>query len=235
MSAPVAPPTARGARAFGEGPLSQVTQVVHWFVVLEVLLVVATAPGLAGALLLVPDASNLPLYALCAVPVGPALAAAVFAWRAFLADRDAAPAREFLRGYRLGALDALRTWVPVLGVLTVLAVDTAHRDVVGVAAAFTPLYAVLGAAVLVWAVRVLVLTAVFAFRWRDVARLAAMTLLTRPRSTLSLLSLLVLAIGTAWVTFDAVVVVLASVLTFLLARSEAGVVREVRERFVAPS
>ena len=231
----MAPPPVRGARAFGEGPLSQVTQVVHWFVVIEVLLVLATAPGLAGALLLVPDASNLPLYALCAVPAGPALAASVFAWRAFLSDHDSAPAREFLRGYRLDALDALRTWVPALGVLTVLAVNVAHRDVVGSAAAFTPLYAVLAAAVLLWAVRVLVLTAVFAFRWRDVARLGVLTLVTRPRWTLSLLSLLLLAIGTAWVTFDAVVVVLASVLTFLLARGEDAVVREVRERFVAPS
>ncbi|GAB3217066.1 DUF624 domain-containing protein [Kineococcus gypseus] len=232
MSAPV-PPPAGGARAFGEGPLSQVTQVVHWFVVVEVLLALATAPGLAGALLLAPDASNLPLYALCAVPAGPALAASVFAWRAFLVDHDAAPAREFLRGYRLDALDALRTWVPALAVLTVLAVNMAHRDVVGAAAVFTPLYAVLGAAVLLWAVRVLVLTAVFTFRWRDAARLGVLTLLTRPRSTLALLSLLVLAIGTAWVTFDAVVVLLASVLTFLLAHSEGTVLREVRERFVA--
>ncbi|WP_459644051.1 glycosyl transferase [Kineococcus sp. NUM-3379] len=223
----------RAAREFGEGPLSHVTGVVHWFVVVELLLVLTTAPGLAAALLLAPEASNLPLYAASALPVGPALAAAVFAWRRFLTERDTSPARHFLRGYRLGAADALRTWVPALAVLTVLAVNVAYRGTIGLAAAFTPGYVVLGALVLLWAVRTTVVAAVFAFRWRDAARISVLTLVARPLPTLGLLSLLVLCTGIAWVTFDAVVVLLASVLTFCLVRNEQPVLAHVRERFVA--
>lgn len=222
----------RRPAAFGEGPLSQVTGVVHWFLVLEVMLVLATAPGLVPALLLAPVASNLPLYALCLVPVGPAVAAASFAWRRFLADRDPAPARHFLRGYRLGLADALRSWVPALAVLTVLAVNVAYRDRVAGAGALTVAYLVIGAGVLLWALRMLTVTSAFAFRWRDAARLAVLTLVTRPLVTLGLLSLLVLCAGITYVTFDAVVVLGASVLTFLLVRTEAPVLADVRARFV---
>jgi hypothetical protein len=44
----------------------------------------------------------------------------------------------------------------------------------------------------------------------------------------------VLAGGIAVVTFDAVVVLLASVLSYLLVRNELPVLAEVRRRFVAP-
>ena len=223
----------RPDRQFGQGPLSHVTGVVHWFVVLEVLLVAATAPGLVPALLLAQDAANLPLYALCAVPVGPAVAAALFAWRRFLADRDDSPVRSFLRGYRLNVADALRSWVPVLVLLTVLGTNLAHGEAAGVPAPFRVLYAVLAVVALLWGVRMLAVTSAFAFRWRDAARITLGTLLGGFRWTLGLLSLLVLAAGIAWVTFDAVVVLLASVLTFLLVRNEQPVLAHVRERFVA--
>ncbi|WP_299039301.1 hypothetical protein [uncultured Pseudokineococcus sp.] len=216
----------------GEGPLSRVTGVVHWFLVVEVMLVLTTAPGLVVALLLAPVASNLPLYALCAVPVGPAVAAALHAWRGFLADPDDEPSRRFLRGYRLDVLDALRAWVPALVVLTALGVSVANRESVPGGGALLVAQLLVGAAVTLWAVRMLSITATFTFRWRDAARLSVLTLGTRPRATLSLLSLLVLTGGITYVTFDAVVVLLASVLTFLLARGEAPVVQQVRDEFV---
>ncbi len=219
-------------RAPGEGPLTRFAAVVHWFLVVEVLLVLVTAPGLVAALLLAPVASNLPLYALCAVPVGPAVAAALHAWRAFLSDRDDEPARRFLRGYRLGVGDALWTWVPALGVLTVLGVSVAYRDAVPGGGALVVPQVTLGVVVLLWALRMLSITASYAFRWRDAARLSVLTLVVRPAASLALLSLLVLVAGTTYVTFDGVVVLLGSVLTFLLARGEQPVLRQVGEQFV---
>ena len=224
----------RPARDLGEGPLHRVATVTYWFVAIEVLLVLTTAPGLVAVLFLDRHPSNLPLYALAAVPVGPALAAAVFAWRVFLRERDPSPAQHFWRGYRLNWQDALRSWVPALVVLVILGMNLAYRDAVGVPASFAVLYVVLGVAVLLWAVRMVALTATFSFRWRDAARLGAYTLATRPLVTLGLLSLLVLAAGIAFVTFDAVVVLLASLLTFFVVRNEAPVLADVEARYVAP-
>ncbi|MFG3300376.1 hypothetical protein [Micromonospora chersina] len=64
---------------FGEGPLSRAAALVHTLLVVELLLVLTTAPGLVALALLDRDVSNLPLVALCAVPLGPALSAAVYA------------------------------------------------------------------------------------------------------------------------------------------------------------
>ena len=58
-----------------------------------------------AVLLLDRDPSNAALVAALCVPVGPALSAALFAWRVFRDDRDLAPARHFWRGYRLNAVD----------------------------------------------------------------------------------------------------------------------------------
>lgn len=216
------------------GPLGRAANVLYWFAAIEVMLVLATLPGLVVALLLEQHASNIPLYALAAVPVGPALAAAVFAWRVFLLERDPAPVAQFWRGYRLGWSEALQVWVPALVALTVLGTNLAYRDAVGMPPAVALLQVMLGAAVLLWAVRTLTLRAAFTFRWRDAARLGLHSLGSRPLVTLGLVSLLVLTIGIVAVTFDAVAVLLASVLTFLLVRNEQPVLTDVQKRFVAP-
>jgi hypothetical protein len=216
------------------GPLSRGATHVYWFLVIEVLWVLAAAPGLVMALLLERDASNLPLYALAAVPLGPATAAAVFAWRVFARDRDPSPGHQFWRGYRAGWRDALLSWVPALVALTVLGTNLAFGGAVGVAGPLSLLYVLLAVGVLLWGIRMLVLAGTFTFRWRDAARLGVWTLTARPLATLGLLSLLVLTAGIAYLTFDAVAVLLASVLTFFLARNEAPVLADVERRFVSP-
>jgi hypothetical protein len=215
------------------GPLSRVSTVAYWFLTIEVLLVLTTLPGTVAVLLLERHASNIPLYALAAVPFGPALAAGVFAWRVFLRERDPSPAAQFWRGYRLGWRDALRVWVPALVALTLLGTNLAYRDAAGLPAALVPVQVLLAVAVLVWAIRTVVLAATFSFRWRDTARLGFYTLAAKPLVTLGIVSLLVLAAGIAAVTFDAVVVLLASVLVHFLVRNEEPVLALVEERFVA--
>ncbi|WNB86065.1 DUF624 domain-containing protein [Cellulomonas sp. ATA003] len=217
------------------GPLTRAASAIYWFVVVEVLWVLLTAPGFVAALFLARDASNLPLYALAAVPVGPATAAALFAWRVFLRERDPSPAHQFGRGLRLGWADALRSWVPALVALVVLGTNVAYAGAAGLAAPVVLLQVVLGVVVLLWAVRMLALASSFSFRWRDAARLGIYTLLNRPLVTLGMVSLLVLVAGLAVVTFDAVPVLLASVLTYFLARNENPVLDDVQRRFVAPS
>ena len=215
-----------------EGPLSRVAAVVYWFVMIELLLVLTTAPGLVIALFLDRSAGNLPLFVLCAVPLGPAVSAALFAWRVFLRERDTAPAHHFWRGYRLNLLDALRVWVPALVLLAVLVTNVAFAGVAGGVGIPVPVSLGLAAVVLVWSMRMLVITSAFAFRWRDAARIAAFTLTSRPLPSLGLLSLVVLTFGIAGLAFDAVVALLAAPLTYLLARNEAPVLALVQLRFV---
>jgi hypothetical protein len=223
--------TMAGGTEGADGPLSRFATAAYWFLAVEVLWVLTAAPGLVLAMLLERDASNLPLYALAAVPFGPATAAAVFAWRVFLRERDPSPAQQFWRGYRLGSLDALRSWVPALVVLGVLGTNLAFGGAVGVGGPFAPLYVLLAVGVLMWAVRMLALAGSFRFRWRDAARIGVWTLGSRPLATLGLLSLLVLTAGIVYVTFDAVAVLLASVLTFLVVRNDAPVLADVERRF----
>lgn len=222
------------ARDLGEGPLSRGSTVVYWFVVLEALLVVTTLPTLAAFLLLDQHASNIPLYALALVPVGPALSASVLAWRVFARERDATPARHFWRGYRRNVLEALRVWVPGLAALAVLGINLAYRDAAGLSGAFVVPSAVLAVGVALWLLVMTAVTAPFRFRWRDAARLSVYYLFTRPLTTLGLASFLVLCAGIVYVGSDWVLVLAGSLLTFFLTRTLEPVVSDVGARFVAP-
>lgn len=51
--------------------------VVYWFLVVEACFLLAAVPGFLGVLFLERNPSNIPLYALCLVPVAPAFSAAI--------------------------------------------------------------------------------------------------------------------------------------------------------------
>jgi hypothetical protein len=91
----------------------------------------------------------------------------------------------------------------------------------------------LAAAVLVWAGNALVLSSLFAFRTRDVVRLAAYYLAAKPASGLGVLALLVVGVGVAALATDWLLVLLASVLVLLLVRNAGPVVADATERFTA--
>jgi hypothetical protein len=104
---------------------------VYWYLIRHA---AAEPGGPAGALLLAlldRSATNAPLAALCLLPLGPALSAALFALRDRPKAEDMTPAHSFWRGYRLNAFDVLRLWTPALIVLAVIAVSLANLDVAG--------------------------------------------------------------------------------------------------------
>ncbi|TDB87018.1 DUF624 domain-containing protein, partial [Micromonospora fluostatini] len=119
--------TAQTWRQFGDGPLSRGAAHVYTLLVVGVLLVATTLPGLVPLVLLGSDVSNLPLVAACLLPVGPAVSAALYALRHQRPDlTDLRPAALFLRGYRANLGGTLRIWVPLLAWLTVVAVNLAN-------------------------------------------------------------------------------------------------------------
>ncbi|MGY4645207.1 YesL family protein [Cellulomonas sp. URHB0016] len=213
----------------GRGPLARWSAGVYWALVIEVLVVLTSLPGLLLVAALDRSLGNVPFVALAAVPIGPALAAAVFAWRDYLhaaaGDRDLAPARHYWRGYRQSWRDVLLWWVPTLVVLAVLGVNASAGG------AFTIVSLVLAAGVLVWAGNALVLSSLFAFRTRDVARLAAYYLAAKPLVTLGVVSLLVVGVAVAVSATDLLLALLASVLVLMLVRNAGPVVADVTERF----
>lgn len=223
-------------RELGDGVLARGAAAVYQVLVLEVLLLIAAAPGIVLLVLLVPDTSNAPLVALALLPVAPALSATVFAWRAARTGSDLRPARHFRRGYRANVADVLWWWVPALCLMAVLVTNLAHlelavRPAVARAAVATVLVVLLIATVL-WSAHMLVLTSLFTLRTRDAARLGLYHL-GRPRATLGAASVLVLAAGTVMVGSDWVLALLGSGFALLLLHNARPMIVDVEENHTA--
>jgi hypothetical protein len=227
----------RQTTPFGTGTLARAAALVYTVLVVEALLLACCAPGLVALTLLDRDASNVPLAAACAVPVGPALSAALYALRrtgpAHLDLTDLHPAAAFLRGLRLNTGGVLRIWLPWLAGMTVLAVTLAHRAAAGVPGWWAALLVVLAVAATLWVANALVITSLFSFRTVDVARLAGWFLARTPTVTLANLCLLVVAGGVLLVGTEAGLALLGAALAGLLLRNCRPLVRLVEEEFTA--
>lgn len=221
-------------REFGEGPLSRVAAAVYTLLAVELLMLLTSVPGLVVLVLLDRDASNLPLVALCAVPAGPALSAALFALHHRQTNiAELRPAAAFWRGYRLNAVGVLKVWVPALAWLTVIAVSLANFRASGLPGWWVVVLALIGAFVALWAANALVITSLFAFRGRDVARLAAYFLARTPGVTVANVCLLVVAVGVVLVSSEAVLALFAVLFVATLLRNARSLIDAVRREFTA--
>lgn len=217
---------------FGTGHLSRAAALLHTLLTVEALLLVTTAPGLLGLLLLGPCPANLPLAALCLLPLGPAASAAVYALHHRSRDlTDLHPARVYRRGLRLNSLPALRLWAPLLAWLTVIAFTLTHFTATGLPRWWAALLAVIGVASLLWGAHALLLTSLFTFRSRDTARLAAYFLLRRGRTTLAAASLLVLTGAMTALLTEALPALLAAPSLLSLLYAGRPVIAEAEEDF----
>ncbi|MDG4757563.1 DUF624 domain-containing protein [Micromonospora sp. WMMD710] len=224
--------TAPTGRQFGDGPLSRITSRVYILLVVEALLLLTTLPGLLPLLLLGRDPSNLPLAALLLVPVGPAVSAALYALRHQRPDlTDLRPAALFWRGYRINVAGALRVWVPMVLWLSVLAVNLAYRDAVGLAGWWVVPLVLIAVGVTLCAANALVITALFDFRTRDVLRLAVHFLVRAPGVTVGNALLLGAAAGITAVFSEAVLALVASIAVLALLRVGDPMIHLIRKEF----
>jgi hypothetical protein len=222
------------ARQFGTGPLSRAAALIYTLLVVNLLTLAAALPGLVPVALLGRDVSNLPLVALCLVPLGPALSAAVYALRHRSADiTDLAPAAAFRRGYRANLRGAAAVWLPALLWLTVLAMSLANFPATGLPGWWAVLLAGVGVAVTLWCVNALVITSLFAFRARDVARLSAYFLVRTPGVTVGTACLLFVAAGVTIIFSEVVLGLLASVFVLCLVRTGEPMLTRIRAEFTA--
>jgi hypothetical protein len=213
-------------RRFGSGPLARVASLVHTLLVVGVLMLLTGAPGIVVLVLLDRDAGNLPPAAACAVPVGPALSAALYALRWRSDDlTDLQPARAFRRGYRMNVAGVLKLWVPWLAWEAVLGLDLASGR-------WTAAVAVIAVVAALWQANALVIASLFAFRTRDTARLAAYFLLRTPQVTLGNAGLAALAAGVVLLWSEAVLALVAVVFAAALLRTARPLRAAVEERFI---
>jgi uncharacterized membrane protein YesL len=223
------------ARAVGgEARRPSVTTGIVWFLVIEGLLAATTVPTLVWLLFLEPRWSNVPLMVALGIPVGPALSAALFAWRRFSQDHGPSPAQHFWRGYQLNWADALRIWVPALAVVSLLAVNlvtlSGSEDA---PVAFAVVGVVAAVLVAVWTAHAMLVVSLFSFRMRDVVRVAVYFVLAKPRASLGALVIVAAGVAAAWFVHPWLPVALGSVLTSLLWRNGTAIAAEVERRFVA--
>jgi hypothetical protein len=214
--------------------LHRASALIYTLLVVELLFVLVAAPGFVLLLLLAPDGSNVPLFALCAIPFGPAVSAAVYALHRRRSDlADLHPAAAFWRGYRLNALGVLRIWVPALAVLTVLAVSLVHRAAAGIPAWWSVLLLILAAVVVLWSLNALVISSLFVFRTADIAKLAAYFLAHRPGVALGTAGLLLTTGAITLLASEAVALLPASLLIGGLLLVARPMCAEIEKRFVA--
>jgi hypothetical protein len=220
-------------RRFGTGPLARAAALIYTVLVVELLLVLAALPGLAGLVLLDRDPSNVPLAALCALPFGPALSAALYALHHRKLDlADLSPAVAFWRGYRANVLDVLKVWAPWLAGMTIVGVNLAYFSAAGVPGWWAALLVAVGAGAALWAANALVIVSLFRFRASDAARLAAYFLGRFPAATLGNACLLVVAGGVTLAASELAVLALAFAFAAGLLRNSRPMIAEIRERFV---
>jgi uncharacterized membrane protein YesL len=225
---------ASARRHFGNGPLSQVAALVYTLLVIEFLFLVTTLPGLVPLVLLTADSSNLPLVAACALPVGPAVSAALYALRHRSGDlTDLHPAAAFWRGYRLNFLGSLKFWVPCLAWLAIIGLNLANFGAANVPGWWAALLVTVGIGVALWLGNALVITSLFSFRTVDIARLALLFLGRTPGVTLGNACLLALAGLLTAVTSEAVLVLLGSVFVLMLLLTSRRMITAIQKDFTA--
>ncbi|MBO0595464.1 hypothetical protein I2485_10575 [Nesterenkonia sp. E16_7] len=208
------------------GPLSRVTNFVYRLLIIELGFVLATAPALIGIFLLEPDASNIPLYAVCALLFGPAITAGVYAWRT---DHDVVPWLRFWKGWVDGLGQSLMIWVPAVALLGLAAFNAAYAQV-GIG--FIVAGIVLGVAGVIAAVTALVVIANFSFRSRDLFKVALYGAASAPLAALGIISMIVLTGGLIVVVSDWLPVFLASFLLLLLARTVTPMLHQIQSDLV---
>ena len=216
------------------GLLTEITEGVYWFLVIDVLLVLAAAPAILLWTLLSPGPLSSALFVVAGLPLLPALCAALYACRAWREDQELVPARQFLRGYRVNAPDSLRVGTPVLLVLALVAFNLSYSPAPR-SGLLTVAFLILGSLALLVLVRALSIVSRFSFRTRDVFRLTAFTLLVKPLSSLALVSLGVLTLGSILLVGEFLLLATASLLVYALGASERPVAQLLPEQFISPA
>lgn len=219
----------------GEGPLTRTARALNRHAALALCLAVGCAPSVLVGLFVAPTPLGTVLYVLGLAPVAPALSAGLYAVRGWRRDPDGGTVRPFLRGLTVNARDVLRWWLPALAVVAVLAVDVRWSQALAAGPVLRAGGLALGLVVALWAGHALVVSSYFAFRTRDLVRIAAVELFLSWRVTLAFLSLLVVAAFAVTVAGDGALLLLVWAFVVFLELVSRPLVRHVTDQFTKES
>ncbi len=218
---------------YGSGPLFRVAGTVAGVMMGSILLVAANA-----LLLLVPLLGFQPLLLILAcIPVGPAVVAAMYAFNRLLAGQDTGVFRDFVRGYRRNAGQALLVWLPYLAVLAVvgfnLLVLPAGDAAAPVAGGARIGLVGLGLLVLTAAATALLLLSRFTFRVRDLYRLSLYSIGARKRVSLGNAGILFVAGFLLLISTAYLLPVIAGAVVFLVCLNSRPLLAFIEGKFTA--
>jgi hypothetical protein len=219
------------AGEIGPGTLSRLTAAVYRYLVLGVFLAIAGLPTLVVWMMLAPEPANAAFFVAALLPVAPALSAALYAQRAWAKEPDLSPSRPLLRGLRLNLRDTLAWWVPVLALATVLTVNVLFAEGVAGGEILRPMCAVLLVVLAVWSGHLLVVSSFFSFRFRDVLRVAAAEFFLSWKSSLGVLSLLVVATAAVIASSEALLLLTGWAFAAMLWLVVRPVIADITARF----
>ncbi len=216
------------------GVRGRVTAAAYLVLLVQLGFVLAALPGLVGLLFVARQAGNLPLFALCLLPVAPAFSAAVYATGRAHSEDDLVVWPRYWRGWLLNLRDVLAVWVPVLIIGTMLAYTIVFGPMIGVDAFFVVTAWVVLAVLVLFAINAVVIASLFSFRVRDTVRLALFYLVARPIVTLGSVSLAVIAAGLIYLTADWVLMVVAALFAVGVLITHKPLIADVEKRFTTP-
>ena len=195
-------------------PMLRAAERIHQLAAWGLGFVLVSLPFWLSLVALIPDASNAPLFAVCALPLAPAFAAVLYSVSHL--DTDEAPSRVFLRGLRQGWRQALALWLPVVAAAAVVLVDAgAPARVRGAGLGWLLAVGLVALVAVPWVWLSQIIAAQFAFRTRDVARLALYYTVSRPLVSLALVAVTAAELVLVAWTFDWVPAALASPVALL--------------------
>lgn len=221
----------KGVEARKPGAFWGAAEIVQRVLALHVWVLVASAPLIIGLPFVSADPSNIPLFALLALPVGPAVSAAIFAWQQMARDTEKSATHFFWRGYRLNWLDALVFYGIGLVFIAILATNLTHADAAFGGSVLPAVWIALGLLISLVVLNAVVISALFSFRRLDVFRLAVFHLGSSWRSTLGFIAILI-CVGAAMILISEwVLFVLAGLITWFIWVQARPLISSVEQRF----
>ena len=224
-----------GGPNFGKGILYVVTYSIYFFITSSFLFWLTILPSFAWLLLLEPSLLNV----LPVIFMGPALSAITrFMIRYIETDygvEDYPTGKDYFRFYKENFKEAIKIWTPYVLVMTVLGTNVQHYNWGGgaIAAVADFLYIFLMAAATLLVGYMLLISAKYRFKLKDLIRLSAYYAFTWIKTTLAVVAVLFLVLAAVFFLSEYLVLLFAAPLAYILVRYAYPVLANVGEYFVA--
>lgn len=187
-----------------------------WFVMVQAGLLVTLIPTGVVFMALERSVAAVALFAVAALPVGPALQAGMYALRRPNTALHQHPWSRYWEGWRSGWRQSLAMWAPVVVLLAIVQAGSLTMAADAVARPLVTVGLILGGVSSVIAVSALTVIATYSFRTRDVPRVALFAMGSKPFSTVGVVGVVAVVVALVALGFEAVLVLLMVLICYSL-------------------